>query len=294
MQVLLLLSALAVGSARAGHLHGGSSYLAGSSGAYNTYQVHTQVVPASGHSIGTSIGAPIVTDGAGLIDARAMSHFAQASPRVHEIHSHSAPRTIRVEEFRSPKQLVRVHEGGQAAPQVLRIQGPAYQQDIVRLFTRGGQARVQHVVHQAPGQQVFDVHKEPAPGGRYIHIVRSPAAAARVEVAHESAGPAPQIVLQAASSGGTVVIGPSAPSSGHYEHAFGASFSGSHGSYHGHHSSFDAGASHDASFGDFASVGGDFADGGWSAGDVHTVHTKVVPYSGGFTTGGHVKLVQKW
>lgn len=107
-------------------------------------------------------------------------------PRVHEVHTHSSRPVIRLEEYTSPGQIVRVHEGPQAPPQVVKVQVPSEQQDIVRVVSKGsGPAHVERVLHQARGAQVIDVRKPgPAPV-RVVQVVRGPAPPPRVEFVQE-------------------------------------------------------------------------------------------------------------
>lgn len=308
-------------SVQAGYLGGSSaSAYVPTSGGYNGYTGYAPAVAAAPVAVAAPVvtaaapavfqsaapvfsAAPVIASAPTLIPAPAapvsvgapqvVAHGPSA-PRVHEIHSQSAGRQVRIEEYRGPRQVIRVLEGGQAAPEVIRVQGPPQQGSIIRLVTRGGQNHVQHVVHQNPSVQVINVQKQPAPGPRVIHIVRSPAPAARVEVAHAAPAAPAQIVLQPTAAAETHVVGPSRGADAGFAFAGGVGGGAVLAAAPVAFAAPVAAAPVAVAAGPVVSGPVAFAapiSSGYAP--VQQVATRVVNYNGGYTQGDHVKIIKK-
>ncbi|XP_022663270.1 calphotin-like [Varroa destructor] len=162
-----------------------------SNGAYgapvaNTGRITASALPLT--TVGTVAAAPVVAGVAPVHSGIASSGFfaPKPAPKVHTIHTHSGRQHIRIEEFRAPAQVIRVHEAPQAAPQVVHVHAPPSPQSVVRVISRAsGPAHIERVVHPAPGVQVVDVHRPPPPAARIVQIVRGPAPLPQILFYHE-------------------------------------------------------------------------------------------------------------
>lgn len=127
--------------------------------------------------------APVATEPAVRRAIAARSPVAAlARPRLHEIHTHNPRPVIRLEEYSQPRQIIRVYESPQGAPQVIKLQAPAQQPSLIRVISKSkGPAHVERVLRQVSGAQVINVQKPgPAPI-RIIQVVRGAEPAPRIE-----------------------------------------------------------------------------------------------------------------
>ncbi|OQR74911.1 hypothetical protein BIW11_08768 [Tropilaelaps mercedesae] len=93
------------------------------------------------------------------------------SVRSHEIHTGSGRQAIRIEDFQAGDQVIRVHEGPQAAPEVSQIAVPGDQHHVRVIEHQSGPAQIERVVTR--GQtQVVDVQKPGRPGARIVQVVK--------------------------------------------------------------------------------------------------------------------------
>jgi hypothetical protein len=126
----------------------------------------------------------------------AVHHEVQKGPAVHQLHLSNRQRNVRIEEYKRPEQLIRVHEPAQPAPETVSFSAPAEQPSTIRVVNHAAPAaKVERVVSQQPGQQVFDVEKPANPADRLIHITRAAKPASKVEFFSEGQDDAAEIVL---------------------------------------------------------------------------------------------------
>lgn len=111
----------------------------------------------------------------------AMQANQASPPNVHEIHTGGGQRHVRVEEYRQPAQVVRIHEAPPSPPQVLRVQAPPPAPSVVRLIQRpSGPTHIERVVFQPPHAQVVNVQRPPRAPERIVQIERGPATQPRI------------------------------------------------------------------------------------------------------------------
>ncbi|OQR74913.1 hypothetical protein BIW11_03337 [Tropilaelaps mercedesae] len=94
-----------------------------------------------------------------------------AGIRSHEVHTSSGRQAIRIEDFQAGDQVIRVHEGPQAAPQVAQIAVPGEQHHVRVINHPAGPAHVERKVHRQQ-TQVIDLQKPGRPGVRIVQVVR--------------------------------------------------------------------------------------------------------------------------
>lgn len=194
-----LLLVVAITGTRAGFLNNGATSVGGSG----------EGVVLTGNSAGPSAGFGLSNAVLNSVVPSSVAAVPSAGPRVHEIHTREPRPVIRLEEFTSPNQVIRVHEGPQAPPQLLRVQAPNEPQTLIRVVSRGsGPAHVERIVHRPSGEQVVNVQRPAPPPARIVQVVRGPAPPPRVEFLQEpdndnqvyvangpTAGPAPAAVV---------------------------------------------------------------------------------------------------
>jgi hypothetical protein len=108
----------------------------------------------------------------------------QAAPKVHKIFTNSGNTHLRLEEYRSGPQVIRVQEEPAQAPEVVRVQAPADQQSLVRVVNRGAGATAERVIHRGQAQ-AHTVSKPAGPGVRIVQAIKGQAPAPRVEFYNE-------------------------------------------------------------------------------------------------------------
>ena len=120
-----------------------------------------------------------------------------AKTAVHQLHIANRQRKVRIEEYRRPEQLIRVHESAQLEPETVTVSAPAEPSSTIRVINHAAPAsQVERVVSQQPGQQVFDIEKPAAPADRLIQITRAAKEADKVEFYSEPEADAAEIVLE--------------------------------------------------------------------------------------------------
>jgi len=105
---------------------------------------------------------------------------AATAVKSHEIHTGSGRHAIRIEDYQAGDQVIRVHEGAQAPPQVAQVQVPGEQHHIRVVNHQSGPAQVERVVHRSQ-TQVIDVQKPGRPGARIVQVVRGESPAPQIE-----------------------------------------------------------------------------------------------------------------
>lgn len=171
-------------------------------GYLNAYNAGGYSVPAAGPAYNTyapSYSGGLVSGGqyGGVaLSGGAVQSAAPPAPTVHEIHSNGGQNFVRVEEYRQPRQVVRVHEAPRAPAQVVRVQAPPQQASVVRLIHRhAGPPHIERVVFQPPHVQVVNVQRPQRAPERIVQIVRGPSTQPRV-VYHREQVNAPQVVVR--------------------------------------------------------------------------------------------------
>jgi len=91
--------------------------------------------------------------GQGVNQIETVAVAGNQKPRVHEIHTTSEREVIRVEEFKRPKQIIRIHEQPAPPPEIIRVQAPPEPQKVIRVVQRSRPVRVQ-LAHQPEIQEV--------------------------------------------------------------------------------------------------------------------------------------------
>ncbi|XP_018497737.1 mucin-17-like [Galendromus occidentalis] len=157
--------------------------------------------PGSGY-VNREINAPIAARLTSSVQST--NTITEQRSNLHEIHIGGDRKSIRVEEYKTGPQVIRVHDGPRSPPQVLNVEAPQEQQDIVRIVSKeAGPPHVERVVHDG-GTQVFDVQKPAAAPERIVHIERGPPTPPRVELTQEQ----PQVVAATPAVAATQIASP--------------------------------------------------------------------------------------
>ncbi|XP_022649457.1 calphotin-like [Varroa destructor] len=131
--------------------------------------------PVAAAAPNVAVSAPAQPVNVGLIGTA-----GAPAVRLHEVHTGSGRQAIRIEDYQSGDQIIRVHEGEQAAPEIAQIAVPGEQHHVRIVEHKSGPAEVQRVLSRAP-TQVVDVHKPGRPGARIIQVVKGQSPAPSIE-----------------------------------------------------------------------------------------------------------------
>jgi hypothetical protein len=205
----------AVSSGFGGYSYGG--HPAVSYGTASKYAIASPAISygagyaAPAYSYGHGYAAPAISYGAGY--GAAIGYGGQATnlgviataphggPSVHEVHTGSGAKTIRLEEFQGGDQVIRVHEQPSAGPQVGQVLVPG-EQSHIRVINRNGPTRVERLVHRQP-TQVVELQKPGRPGARIVQVVKGESPAPSVEFVNDGGASHQVHVADDAAAGGT-------------------------------------------------------------------------------------------